>query len=136
MKVFGITGWTLMILGVIVPLGAIIIQISQYLQRGLGFSDIFIEGLFFGVIFFVLVFLPGFKYFKISKERKNNKLESWAVWLMIATILLEIALFILLGATGDAEGVVWGMAILGGFLLVPYGAGILLLIINLFVKKK
>ena len=91
----------------------------------------------FGAIFFVLVFLPGFKYYKLSKEGENTKLENWAVWLMVASILLEVVLFILFGTTSeDAEGVVWGMALFGGFLLIPYGVGILLLIINLFVRKK
>jgi len=125
-----------MVLGIIVPLGAIITQVSQYMKNPLAFSDIFTEGLFFGVIFFVLVFLPGFKYYKISEKRMSNNLENWAVWLMASTIILEIMLFILLGASSDAEGLAWGMAIFGGFLLIPYAIGILLLIINLFIRKK
>src|SRR3989344_8731012 len=87
-KVFSITGWVLMVLGVLIPLSAIFIQISQYMRNPLAFSDIFSEGLLFGTIFFILVFLPGYKYYKISKEGKSNKLENWAVWLMIVTILL------------------------------------------------
>ena len=125
-----------MVLGIIVPIAAILTQVYQYSGNSLAFSDIFTEGLFFGVIFFVLVFLPGFKYYKISGEGESSRLENWAVWLMTATIILEVALFILLGVTSDAEGIGWGMFIFGGFLLVPYGIGILLLIINLFVKKK
>ena len=79
------------------------------------------------MIFFVLVFLPGFKYYKISKKGESTNLENWAVWLMVTTILLEVLLFVLLGATSEAEGVVVGMAIFGGFLLIPHGVGILLL---------
>jgi len=125
-----------MVLGIIIPLAAIFIQVSDYIRNPLAFSDIFTEGLFFGIIVFVLMFLPGFKYYKISEKGDSNKIENWAVWLMAATIILEVALFVLLGATSDAEGTAWGMAIFGGFLLVPYAVGILLLIVNFFVKKK
>lgn len=124
-----------MVIGSIVPLGAIIIQVIQYIGRGSGFWDIFLEGLLFGVIFFILVFLPGFKYYKVSKKEQSNKLENWSVGLTITTIIFEVILLLLLGATSDGEGLIWGMAILGGFLLIPYCFGILLLIINLFVKK-
>ena len=125
-----------MVLGVIIPLAAIFIQVSQYARNPLAFSDIFTEGLFFGMIFFVLVFLPGFKYYKISEKGDSNKIENWAVWLMVSTILLGVMLSILFGAIGGAEGFGWGMVIFGGFLLVPYAIGILLLIISFFVKKK
>ena len=127
-KGFRITGWILMILGILIPLSAIFIQIKQYMRNPLALADIFSEGLLFGVILFALVFLPGFKYFRISKEGKSSKLENWAVWLMIVTILLEVILFMLLEATsGDAEGVAFGMFIFGGFLLIPHCVGILLL---------
>jgi len=124
-----------MVVGILVPLGAVFTQIFQYLRNLLAFSDIFFEGLLFGVIFFVLVFLPGLKYYKISKSTESNKLENWAVWLTIATVILEVILFILLSLTGDSEGVVWGMAIFGGFLLIPYAVGVLLLVINWFKQK-
>ena len=135
-RVFGVTGWALMVLGIVIPIWAILMQISQYLQRGLGFSDIFFEGLLFGAIFFALVFLPGIKYYQVSKKGRNNSLEGWAVWLTIATIILGIIIFILLVTAGDPEGVAWGMAGFGVLLLIPYCIGILLLIINLFMKEK
>ena len=135
-KGFRITGWILMILGILIPLSAIFIQIKQYMRNPLALADIFSEGLLFGVILFALVFLPGFKYFRISKEGKSSKLENWAVWLMIIPIALGL-LIILSGVVfGDLEGIAWMLGMSAGILSIPYGIGILLLIINLFGKKR
>lgn len=134
-KVFSITGWTLMILGILVPAGMIIMQIFQIIQRNSSYlGDIIIEGFFPSAIIFILVFLPGLKYYKLSKG-KSNSLENWAVGLMLSTLILEVLLLGVLSLGSDSEGIMWGMAIFGGLLLIPYCIGVLLLIINWIADK-
>lgn len=142
-RLFSITGVIFMILGIVVPIVGISQNIYQYSYNSALFSDMppfmayISESLIFAVVFLALVFLPGLNFYKISKKEESNKLESWAIWLTISSIVLLILLLLFGLVTGaDGEGIAWTMAFFGGFLLIPYGIGVLLLIINLFVKKK
>jgi uncharacterized membrane protein len=98
------------------------------------------ENIVSAVVIFILAFLPGLAFYRIAKKARSDKLKNWALGLTITTFVLEIILFLIiivphLGSRDLMTAIALGMFLFGGFLLIPYGIGILLLVINWFRKE-
>lgn len=140
-KKFRVVGWILMIPGIIFPVLMILTQAfdiitDQNPSIGYALGDLFAEGIFPGALIILLVFLPGWTFYKISKKGKSNKLQNWALGLTISTLAIWI-IYLILGAISASEflALIWGIVLFGGFIIIPYYIAILLLVID-YLKNK
>lgn len=134
-KVFSVTGGILMVLGILAMLYPLIILFDNNPDWGAKIRHFIWEGIVPMIIVFIFTFFPGKIYHNIPKKGESNGFENWSV--ILALISLVLLAFLLLSTilTGNLEGLVWTMFIIGPFALIPYAIGLLLLLINLFRKK-
>ncbi len=114
------------------------------LQRGYNqfdyFYDLFVEGILFSLIVFVLGFFVGRFYYKLGKDNKiQTKLIKTALILQLISVIVMLIVIILIflscydGCDMFGEGIFF--VTIGIPSLIIYCIGILLLIINWFKNR-
>jgi len=114
------------------------------LQRGYNqfdyFYDLFVEGILFSLIVFVLGFFVGRFYYKLGKDNKiQTKLIKTALILQLISVIVMLIVIILIflscydGCDMSGEGIFF--VTIGIPSLIIYCMGILLLIINWFKNR-
>jgi hypothetical protein len=128
-KTLSFSAWSYMALGVL----AIILFISMPIMGRRLSDDMFIP-----LIIFILSFVPGKIYHKISKKDSKTKLSSTAALLSTFSLiaLLTLIIFDLLGNGGIARDFGLAIVIVGPFLFIPHGVGLILLFINWIIQRK
>ena len=137
-KLLSVIGLAFMVLGtlsLIYPFLIIFMGLYENTEGSRILRRFFWEGVIPVLFIFALTFFPGRIYYSLSKKDSTNRLQNWSAVLSLLS-LIALLLFVLLGViSADAEGFIWGLFILGPFMLIPYALGLLLLIIN-WIKTK
>ena len=130
-KQFKVAGWGFMGLGIL----SIIYPFLMLFAFESGLRRFFWEGVVPVIFVFALTFFPGKIYYNLSKKSNVNKLQIWSACFSLISFFMLIVFIVLGLLSADAEGFVWGLFILGSFLLIPYGIGLILLIID-WIKSR